>query len=81
MAACCMHNLLRTRIRLTDFDRENPENHEIIPGGWRQEVQLSQFSQASSLHTTQASRSQRDFLARYFTTAEGQIPWQNIMIE
>ena len=80
MAACCLHNLLKSRMPASDFDREHPENHDIIPGGWRQEIQLSQFSQASSLRATQASRSQRDFLARYFTTQEGQVPWQMNMI-
>ena len=76
MAACCLHNLLRERMEIQhEADIEDPETHEVIPGTWRQEIHLPRLAR-STCRATQVARDQRTFLADYFFSEAGQVPWQ-----
>lgn len=84
MAACCLHNLLRTRkpgLSNHLVDREDPETHEVTPGAWRQEEQLMGLdNMRRGNNSTQAAKQQREALKEYFVSEAGSVPWQDRMV-
>lgn len=78
-----LHNLMRERYpRMQDnlLDRED-ENHNIIPGAWRQDQQLPDMQQGRrGNRTTTAAKDQRDTLRAYYNSPAGAVPWQERMI-
>lgn len=57
---------------------------EIIPGGWRSEVgsndALIDIQRLSSNNSTQEAIEVRNNFKHYFTSYQGQVPWQNAVI-
>ena len=55
-------------------------NHEIIPGEWEKDSDLSSFlridSLGSNLSENSAARKLRDSVAQYFLTEKGELDWQ-----
>ena len=76
MAACILHNVIRSQIPTHgEVDEEDPDTHEVIPGSWRSDLPLSQVSM-SSARATQAAKQHRDHLRDYFNSDAGSVPWQ-----
>ena len=83
MAACCIHNFLRIRQPQESkkkADTEHPYTHDIIPGRWRAEIDLPNLHGIPYRRPTNTAKQQREFLAKYFTSEEGAIPWQHLKI-
>lgn len=80
LAACVLHNILRT-IYSQDtnmlVDREDGPGHDVLPGQWRQEVVLTRLHAMQGNNSTNAGKAVRDYLKDYFQTTEGQVRWQD----
>ena len=66
-ASLTLHNLLRTRnprAQANDVDRED-ENGNLIPGAWREHVQLTDPRNVGGCHLTREGKIQRNFLSDY----------------
>ncbi len=61
------------------LDRDNA-NHEIIPGGWRDNVDHAKLQRLRGTVGTGAARWQRLYLKKYYSSEVGAEPWQNDMI-
>jgi hypothetical protein len=82
-AIICLHNLMRLRypgIDIQHVDRED-DNHNIIPGDWRQHAQMEDVDNAvgPNRDTTDAKR-QREYLKLYFNSPAGSVEWQDRMV-
>ena len=83
MTCCILHNFLRTMYPQADHnvaDHENPVNHDVIPGAWRQEQGLTNLQILQGNTSTRAGKSQRDYLTAYVNSDVGRVPWQDDMI-
>ena len=84
LAACTMHNMLRTQYpRSTSHlvDREDRVNGQIKNGTWRDINTLVALEQMKSPTGTQAAKGGRDYLCRYYSHhPNGVVPWQERMI-
>ncbi len=83
LACICLHNLLRER-RPNDIRQEadqEDEDHNIVPGAWRQNTPLEGGASEFGNHTcTKAAKKQRDYLCEYYSSDVGAVPWQEDMI-
>lgn len=93
LATICLHNFLmmredreaerRTYCPTTYIDYENDDG-SVIPGMWRDAISTdSSFHNIGRLGCNSATRTavvQRDALANWMITEEGQVPWQSRMI-
>lgn len=83
MASCCLHNLMRTRypgLQNALLDQED-DNHQVIPGAWRQGRQMHDMENADGGNRlTRAAKSQRFYLMDYYNAPVGAVAWQNDMI-
>lgn len=83
LACVCLHNLLRTRKPndlFNDVDMDD-ENHNVIPGAWRVNNPLADgISNFANNTTTKNAKLQRDYLAAYYNSEAGSVPWQDNMI-
>ncbi len=83
LAACCLHNLMRTRFPTLQnqlVDREDA-NHDVIPGEWRQDApmhDMEQYERGNRL--TKMAKKQRDYLREYYSSDVGSVSWQDAMI-
>jgi hypothetical protein len=82
-AVVCLHNLMRLRypaLAIQHVDMED-DNHNIIPGVWRQNAQMADVQQAHGPNrdTTEAKR-QREYLKLYFNSPAGRVEWQDRMV-
>lgn len=83
LACCILHNLIRDRTRIIgDFDREDPDTHEVIPGAWRNEPQMSPLVVQGWRGNTasKAGKALRDYMVEYFNSEAGRVPWQDRMV-
>nr|XP_011312329.1 PREDICTED: uncharacterized protein LOC105272113 [Fopius arisanus] len=92
MACVCLHNFLKTTNDALsphdpsycppDFVDSESENGQLVPGECRTELREGfEGLAASSAHrATRDAYNQRDVLANYFLTPEGEIPWQHAYI-
>jgi hypothetical protein len=83
LAACVLHNLIRTKFpKLTNHlvDHEDPSTHEVIPGPWRDEVSLCCLNPMRGNNMTQTAKAQRQYLCEYFSSEAGSVTWQEDMI-
>ena len=82
MAVLCLHNLMRTRyqgLQNMALDRED-ENHNIVPGAWRDGRVLDDMGHAPGGNVaTRDGKQQRVYLKHYYN-AVGSVPWQAAMI-
>ena len=83
-ACICLHNLIRMRYANLDrgqMDAED-EDHNIVPGAWRDEVQMGEVQQAVGGGNIDnvVGKQQREYLRMYFCSAAGSVPWQERMV-
>ena len=79
MAACALHNYLRTMLpRFTNnlLDYEDRNTHTIIPGAWRNEAQLEDVQPLRGNTSTACAKRQRELLCEY-VNGQGKVPWQD----
>ena len=63
------------------FDRED-ENHQVIPGSWRDEVNLQDIEDVrDSNYPSKAAKQQRLYLKHYYSASVGRVPWQDNIIQ
>jgi len=83
LTCVCLHNLLRSK-KPNEFGNEadqEDENHNIIPGAWREDPPLHDgISEFANNTTTQRAKLQRDYLSAYYNSDAGSVPWQEDMI-
>lgn len=82
LASCVIHNFLRARrsesyVPPTLTDRET-DDHEFIPGSWREEGQgvFHDVATSRARNPTQRAKELRDMMKEYFNSPEGQVSWQ-----
>ena len=57
---------------------EQDENHNIIPGAWRNDAVLPEVHlTASNRLDLQTGKKVRDTLKQYFGSEAGRVPWQD----
>lgn len=83
MACIVLHNLMRARypgMQNNMLDRED-EDHNLIPGAWRQGPQLEDMQQPRpGNNPTQEAMHQRDDLRAYYNSPAGAVHWQDRMV-
>ena len=84
LACCCLHNLMRLRYPQAQnalLDEEDPVTHDMVPGAWRDEVNLSTLDNiAGGNFATKTAKLQRLYLMKYYNSPVGSVPWQDNMI-
>ena len=82
-ACICLHNLMRMRYpghQRNIIDVED-ENHNLIPGQWREERPLMEDPSGRPPRSDSArAKKNRTYLANYFCSTAGSVPWQNRMV-
>jgi len=82
MACCTLHNIMRIRYPQAQnalLDTEN-EDHEIIPGAWREDVNWTESENIRGPYATVEAKQQRIYLKHYCNSEAGSVPWQDRMI-
>lgn len=89
LATVFLHNFLKTINDLTaeedriycppNFIDTEQEDGSIIHGAWRNEysTEMSRIRSTTAHRSTTAAYKQRDEIADYLLTPEGEVPWQN----
>ena len=82
MCACVLHNLILTRYphATPEVDREDPDTHDLIPGGWRLDQRLQGLMPLSGHHSQREAKDQRGYLSHYYMSTAGAVPWQERMV-
>lgn len=79
-----LHNFLikenrSSYIQIGDLSAEG-SSHEVIPGEWEKDSELTGFLKIDNLNCNQAenadARKMRDSVAHYFLTEKGELDWQ-----
>ena len=82
-ACVCLHNLMRMRystLQNSVLDTED-ENHQIIPGIWRDAGLMHALKKIKGATRANTSgKQQQEYLQHYFSSPAGSVPWQNNMI-
>jgi hypothetical protein len=84
MACVTLHNLMRTRypnLQNLALDVER-DDHNIVPGAWRQGLNLPDVGRQGGRATNPAvvAKNQRTYLTEYVNSDAGAVPWQDSMI-
>ena len=85
MCGVVLHNLFLARRPLPagarEVDHENAD-HEQIPGAWRDapDVQLHGLTPSQGRNPGQRAKNQRNYLARYYASPVGAVPWQERIV-
>ena len=76
MAACVMHNLALKHypFAMGDIDTDNRE--EFVPGAWRNDNLMADLHVRRGVNATIRAKAIRDYLAQYYTSEVGAVPWQ-----
>ena len=85
-ACCSLHNFLRSRKEACPIymppgsvDTENPITHIFEQGNWHQGPIATGFAplknQSGNMHTKSA-KDNRNILSAYFSSKDGEVPWQ-----
>lgn len=82
MCSCVLHNLILIRYphAIPEVDREDPDTHDLIPGGWRTDRHLHGLLSLTGHHTQKDAKDQRDYLSYYYMSPAGAVPWQETMV-
>jgi hypothetical protein len=62
------------------LDREDPVTHELIPGSWRDDNNLTGIEVMRGNNMTTLAKRQRDYLRHYYNSPVGRVEWQDRMI-
>ena len=82
LCACVLHNLsLQHQPLPPNFvDREH-QNHAMVPGAWRdQEPQMLGLQVGQVRNPSRDAKAVRNYLANYYSSDAGAVPWQDQMI-
>ncbi|XP_068235815.1 putative nuclease HARBI1 [Palaemon carinicauda] len=83
-ACLILHNLMRTRypgLQNQQLDRAENENHDFVPGAWREGRNLEDTQTASGPNTAyKDGKKQRNLLKHWVNSPTGAVPWQDRMI-
>ena len=82
MCGCVLHNLILERYPFASnpVDYEDAQ-HNLIPGPWREEANVMAGLQHPASHNyTRQIKAMRDYLARYYSSEAGAVPWQERMV-
>jgi hypothetical protein len=83
MACVTLHNLMRMRypgLQNQAMDVEL-EDHNIVPGAWRQDRVLPDVKQGHGpTNASNEAKNQRMYLTEYVNSDAGSVPWQDAMI-
>lgn len=82
LACCCLHNILRahTSSLPVTVDTED-EDHNLVPGTWRDERTLLDGEKSRGKNTaTQDAKMVRQYLTTYYSSKYGAVEWQDRMI-
>lgn len=85
LACICLHNLMRLSLRYPALQNavvdQEDDQHEVVPGGWRNGVNMQDMNSiVGGNRTTRAAKAQRLYLMHYYNSDVGAVPWQNSMI-
>ena len=83
LACCILHNLLRDQNPVNFMrmvDRENPHNHDVIPGEWRDGDEMVGLEPMRNPRALRGPKNIRDYLAEYFST-RGAVEWQDRILD
>lgn len=79
-----LHNIMRMRypnLQNADLDIEG-DNHNIIPGAWRDGAVMAEVEAAGrGPRQTAEGEKQRHYLMKYFNSPAGSVPWQDAAID
>lgn len=75
LAACALHNFLRSKAEMTSVDSENTKTVEIQPGNWRSSVCFTSMETCNSNRPKDSAILLRDTFTTYFNGV-GFVPWQ-----
>jgi hypothetical protein len=80
-ACMLLHNLMRTRyptLQNQDLDREENLNRDLVPGAWRQGVNLADtIAVAGPNAATREAKKQRNIIKHWVASPAGSVPWQD----
>jgi hypothetical protein len=76
-----LHNVHRRRhpLRAGEVDQEDGDGN-IVPGAWRQHVQLTDNRNMVGNRNKQAAKVQRNYLSDYYNSAVGAVAWQDQVV-
>ncbi len=83
MAACCLHNLMRTRYPTFQNQVADVEDatHNMILGEWRKDRPMHDMEEMQLGNTSsKRAKAQRGYLTAYYNSEAGSVPWQADMI-
>ena len=64
---------------LRQFDREDPETHEVIPGEWRDGEEMVGLDPQRNPRAMVGPKNIRNYLAEYYST-RGAVEWQDRIV-
>ena len=83
IACCVLHNLIRLRFPAAQnevLDAED-EDHNLIPGAWRQDQNLPDVGDINrERNPGRAAKNLRCYLKTYLNSPAGSVPWQQDMV-
>lgn len=82
LGTMALHNLLRTRVpglQAQEVDREDV-NGNVIPGAWRQTVDLTDPNTVGGQRLTREGKQQRAYLSDYYNAPGHKLPWQDQIV-
>lgn len=84
LSCVCLHNIMRIRYpgdQNNLLDRED-ENHQLVPGAWRDEAQLKDIEEVLDRnYPSKIAKQQRLYLKHYYSSPAGSVPWQERMVQ
>ncbi|KAJ8043858.1 Protein ALP1-like [Holothuria leucospilota] len=84
LASCALHNFLRVEAGNsylnTMVDKEDFQTHDLIPGSWRSDPQLSNAALFRNQNYNNRAKQLRDYVCAYVNSQTGSVPWQWDMI-
>ena len=82
LAGCVLHNLLLDRYppQRQVLDHEDADNN-VVPGSWRDHVpEFANLPPHQVRNFTRDCKNMRNYLAQYYSSPAGAVPWQDRMI-
>ena len=82
MCACVLHNLILIRYPHANLyvDSEDPDTHDLIPGGWRTDRHLQGLLPLTGHHTQKDAKDQQDYLSHYYVSPAGAVLWPEKLV-
>ena len=79
LGCCALHNFMRKKypqLSNAEVDQEFGLNRSLVPGSWRGQEGMMAMERLKGNHATNAGKSYRDYLKRYFLSDVGKVSWQ-----